>query len=96
MCDITVIWDEMDNPRGNYRHIVERHSITVDEVEEILGNYHSQATTSRSSGRPITFGWTSTNKYIAVVYEHVRGDPYTLYPVTAYPTTPPKVMKHGR
>lgn len=37
---------------------------------------------SRSSGRPIAFGFTSDGRYIAVVYEEI--DDCTLYPVTAY------------
>jgi hypothetical protein len=37
---------------------------------------------SRSSGRPMVFGFTRTGKSIAVVYEQV--DEETVYPVTAY------------
>jgi hypothetical protein len=37
---------------------------------------------------PITFGWTSTGKHIAVVWEHIMDDPWTIYPVTAYETPP--------
>lgn len=89
MDDIQIIWDLEDEPGGNYQHIVGGHDVTVDEVEEILRNHHAEATTSRSSGQPITFGWTSTGKYIAVVYEHVLDDPLTFYPITAYPANPP-------
>lgn len=34
------------------------------------------------------FGWTSTGKYLFVVYEHVLDDPFTVYPITAYPVEP--------
>jgi hypothetical protein len=44
---------------------------------------------SDSSGRPITFGWTQTGRYLAVVWEHISDDPYTIKPVTAYDTPPP-------
>jgi len=37
---------------------------------------------SRSSGRPIAFGYTPDGRYICVVYEEIA--PYTLYPVTAF------------
>jgi hypothetical protein len=37
---------------------------------------------SRTSGRPIAFGYTSDGRYICVVYEEV--DEHTLYPVTAF------------
>jgi uncharacterized DUF497 family protein len=86
---VHIIWDLPDDPEGNYVHIVEGHDVTIDEVEEVLGDRSSQRTESRSSGRPMVFGWTSTGKYIAVVYEEVLDDPWTVYPITAYPAPPP-------
>jgi hypothetical protein len=62
--------------------------VTQDEVEEVLDNPDSETTTSRSSGSPITFGWTSTGKYLAVVWERVDDDPLTIRPITAYEPTP--------
>ena len=80
MRDWEIIWDLDDDPAGNVAHI-EEHEITKDEVKEVLANPLSEST-SRSSGRPIAFGFTSTGKSIAVVYEVVDDD--TVYPVTAY------------
>jgi hypothetical protein len=37
---------------------------------------------SRSSGRPMVYGFTPDGRYIVVVYEAI--DDHTLYPVTAY------------
>lgn len=37
---------------------------------------------SRSSGRPVAIGTTSTGRTILVVYEEIDED--TVYPVTAY------------
>ena len=37
---------------------------------------------SRSSGRPIAFGYTSTGKYLACIYELL--DEVTVYAITAY------------
>jgi hypothetical protein len=37
---------------------------------------------SRSSGRPVAFGDTSTGRHLMVVYDEVDED--TVYPVTAY------------
>lgn len=80
-----------DDPDGNYWHIVvEGHGVTREEADEVIRNEFEQATTSRSSGQPLTFGWTSTGKYITVVFEHVLDDPLTVYPLTAYPVTPPR------
>ena len=74
------IWDLDDDPAGNVRHIAE-HDITKEEVEEVLEN-PAGLEKSRSSGRPIAFGETSTGRIIAVVYEEINEG--TVYPITAY------------
>ncbi len=79
---IQVIWDLADDEEGNYRHVLD-HDVTPEEVEEILNDSASRTTQSRSSGRAITFGWTSGGRYLAVVWEPVERD--VAYPVTAYP-----------
>ena len=66
--------------RHNERKVAE-HGVTPEEAEEVVENPH-RSTTSRSSGRPIAFGFTSTGKYIAVVYERI--DPATVYVITGY------------
>ena len=83
MSDVIIIWDLPEDPDGNVRHIAAHH-ITVDEVEEVLLDRDSEDTISRSSGRPITFGYTSSGRYLAVVWEHVDDNPLTMYPITAY------------
>ena len=85
---ILVIWDLEDELRGNVQHIIE-HGVTPEEVEEVLNDWHSQTTYSASSGRPITFGWTSAGRYLAVVWELADEEPLTIYPITAYPAPEP-------
>lgn len=75
------IWDTDDDPRGNVRHIAE-HGLTPEDVEDVLFGVH-ELETSRSSGSPIAFGFTSNGQYVCVVFEWVDED--TVYPVTAYP-----------
>lgn len=72
------IWVPGDG--GNVEHIAQ-HGISQDEVEEVVQN-PDRIDVSRSSGRPIAFGYTSEGRYIAVVYEEV--DETTIYPITAY------------
>jgi hypothetical protein len=60
---------------------IEKHGISKDEVVEVLRDPLSESV-SRSSGRPIAFGITSTGKSIGVVYDQIDDD--TVYPVTAY------------
>lgn len=89
MNDAQIIWDLPDDPDGNYVHIIDGHDVAVEEVEEVLTSNDSDRTFSRSSGFPMAFGWTSTGKYIAVVYEEVMSDPLILRPITAFPAPPP-------
>ena len=45
---------------------------------------------------PTAFGWTSTGRHLAVVYEVVDDDPLMLRPVTAYDVPPPGRKKKRR
>jgi hypothetical protein len=42
----------------------------------------TDADISRSSGRPVVFGDTSTGRHLMVAYDEIDED--TIYPVTAY------------
>jgi hypothetical protein len=85
---ILVIWDLEADPQGNIQHIAQ-HGVTPDEIEEILNDRHSRTVYSESSGRPITFGWTAAERYLAVVWELADEEPLTIYPITAYPAPEP-------
>jgi uncharacterized DUF497 family protein len=75
-----ILWDLDDDPDGNVQHCAE-HGVTKEEVEEVLQNA-DDSDISRSSGRPVVFGDTSTGRHLMVVYEEVEND--TVYPITAY------------
>ncbi len=77
-------WDLDDDPRGNVQHIAE-HDVSKEEVEEVL-DHPEGIERSRSSGRFIAFGETSTGRLIAVVYDEIDED--AVYPVTAYDVEP--------
>jgi hypothetical protein len=80
-------WD--DGPGGNVEHI-DAAGLTPEEVEEVLDDPRSTPDTSRSSGLPAVFGWTSTGKYIIVVYRlDTSGGVTVLTPVTAYEVPEP-------
>ncbi|MEX0702943.1 MAG: hypothetical protein WD069_12685 [Planctomycetales bacterium] len=55
--------------------------MTKEEVEEVLENA-TDADVSRSSGRPVVFGDTSTGRHLMVVFDEIDVD--TVYPMTAY------------
>ena len=83
--DIQIIWDLEDDTNGNFRHILDGHDVSVEELEEVLRNYSGQYVISRTSGYRITFGETATGRRIAVVWEHVEDNPLIVYPITAWP-----------
>lgn len=85
---VTVIWDDADDPDGNTAHVAE-HGLTPDEVDEVLLDESLPIVSSRSSGRPGRFGWTSTGKHIVVFWDDVSDDPKIIYPATAYEVPPP-------
>jgi uncharacterized DUF497 family protein len=81
-----ILWDDEDDPRGNYQHIVGAGEVTIDEVEAILYDPRSQVEDSRSSERPIAFGTTTEGRRLAVVFEIEPDDDLVLIrPVTAFP-----------
>jgi hypothetical protein len=84
----SVWWDLDDEVEGNVQHM-EQHGLTRGEVEDVLNEPSNPTDRSHSSGRPATFGWTSTGKHIIVIWEEVQEDPLTAYPVTAYEVPPP-------
>jgi hypothetical protein len=84
MHDMDVIWDLADDPDGNVQHIA-LHDVTIDEVEEVLGNPHSSTVADRRiAGRSVTTGETAEGRYLAVVWETALEDPLTIYPITAF------------
>lgn len=84
-----VIWDLGDDVDGNVQHLAE-HGVTTEEAEEVLFNPESQSAINRSgSGNEITFGYTTSGRYLAVVWEHIDEDPLTIYVVTAYDAPEP-------
>ena len=97
MSRVVFIWDLEDDREGNYWHIcVEGHGGTREEVEEVLAANYETATRSRSSAQPAAFGWTSSGKYIVVVFECVSDEPLTVYPITAYEVPLPGPRKRRR
>lgn len=78
-----IIWN--DEPGGNIEHI-EEHGLDVSDVQHVLDNPESDAT-SHSSGLPCVFGYAPDGIYIIVIFEEVDDD--TVYPVTAYEVPEP-------
>jgi hypothetical protein len=89
MC--VVVWDLEDDPEGNVQHIAE-HGVTMDEVEDVISNPDGDLVTANRnpSGNMLTFGFTSTGRYLCVAWEHVDDDPLTVYPVTAFDVPEPR------
>jgi uncharacterized DUF497 family protein len=78
MPHIEVFWTP--GPEGNIAHLAE-HNVSPEEAEQVL-RQPIATDTSRTTGRPIAFGFTDAGRKLAVVYEKL--DRTTLYPITAY------------
>jgi len=74
-----ILWN-YDDADGNVAHIGE-HGLTPEDVNAVLMD-PDETGVSRSSERPVAFGYASDGRYICVVYEEI--DEHTLYPVTAF------------
>jgi hypothetical protein len=94
--DIVIVWDDEDDPEGNFWHIcVEGHGLTREEIDDVLYDPESEIEVSRSSGRPTAFGWTQSGERIAVVFEEMSADPRIVYPISAF-RVPPKKSKNRK
>ena len=83
--NVIVLWDLDDDEEGNVQHIA-RHEIEKDDVAHVYDNPVGFET-SKSSGRPMVFGYMIDDRYIAVIYEQI--DEETVYPVTAFEVPEP-------
>jgi uncharacterized DUF497 family protein len=95
VANVECIWDLDGDPEGNVQHIAE-HGITVEEAEEVVQEHYEAAVASRSSGLPTVFGWTSTGKHLAVVFEVVDEETPQVFVVTAFEAPPPSEPKRRR
>ena len=87
--DALIDWDDLDDERGNTAHLAE-HGLTSEEVESVLFDANAMFDTSDSSGRPLAFGHTMTDRYIVVVFEVMNLDnPLIIRPITAYEVSEP-------
>ena len=78
MPHLEFIW--IDGPLGNIHHLAE-HAVTPQEAEDVLSDPIA-TDISRTTGRPIAFGFTRAGRRLAVVYQQI--DSITVYPITAY------------
>ena len=75
MHDVGILWDGGTIPTGTSS--MHENDLSVEEVEDVLLDPDNEVLVSRTSGRPITFGWTSTGRHIAVIWETVIDEPRT-------------------
>lgn len=87
MFDAHIIRDLPDEPGGNVQHIAQ-HGFASEEIESVLFG-DGMTIPSQNSEAMVTFGYTDSGEYIAVVWEHVDDDPMTIRPITAYKTPEP-------
>ena len=87
--DALIDWDEPEDDGSNTAHVAE-HGLTPEEIEAALFDENTTFDVSDSSGRPIAFGSTDTDRFIAVVFEILNlSDPLIIRPITAYEVPEP-------
>ena len=80
-----ILWDDEDDPDGNYCHIVATGLVSEEEVADVISGHSGLWEISRSSGRPLIRGIILTGRHIVVVFEIVP-DPrdVLIRPIAAY------------
>ena len=88
--DALIDWDDPDDEGSNTAHIAE-HGLSPEEVESALFDERTTFDVSDSSGLPIAFGSTITDRFIAIVFKVLNpADPLIIRPITAYDVPKPK------
>jgi hypothetical protein len=67
-------------------HVAE-HGVSQDDFEHVVGNPVRRGV-SRSSGLPVTWGYTEDGRYLMTVYREI--DDMTILPVRAYEVPEPR------
>jgi hypothetical protein len=82
--DAQVIRDDPGQPNGN-RQKVWAHDLTEDEVESVLLDDDNEAVPNRSSSKHcLAFGYTYTDRFIAVAFEILDEGVPVIRPITAF------------
>ena len=69
------VWDD------ETEDYLQQHSVSSDDFEAIVCDPDA-LDKSRSTGRPLAFGWSGDGRYLCCVYEYVDDD--TSLPITAF------------
>ncbi len=67
---------------GNVQHIAE-HGLMLDDGEFVFENFEDEGI-SKTTGRPIRFGYTPDDRHIVVVFEWLDDEQILVLPMTAY------------
>ena len=71
-----------DENGGNVEHIAE-HGLTPDDWEFVFENFEDEGI-SKTTCRPIRFGYTPDDRHIVVVFEWLDDEQILVLPMTAY------------
>lgn len=81
-------WDDADRPSGNTQHVADN-GVSPGEFEDVLADPYGRDARSRTTGRRVRFGWTSTGKHLMVVFVLENDSGFRVVrPVTAFEVDP--------
>jgi len=82
--DATVAWDDATDSKAN-RQKVQAHGLSEDEVESVLLDDDAQVVPNRSFPEHcLVFGFSYTDRFIAVAFEILDEDEPLVRPITAF------------
>ena len=82
--DAKVVWDDPGEPRGN-RQKIKAHGLTEDDVDSVLLDDDASVVANRSHPEHcLVFGYTYTDRFIAVPFEILDEDYPVIRPITAF------------
>ncbi len=82
--DAEVIWDDPGERKGNRQKVWAR-DLTEEEVESVLLDDRYKTVPNRSFPEHcLVFGYTHTDRFIAVAFEILDGDIPIIRPITAF------------
>lgn len=82
--DARIVWDDPGQPKGN-RQKVWAHDLTEDEVESVLFDDGYRTVPNRSFPEHcLVFGYTFTDRFIAVAFEILEEGIPVIRPITAF------------
>jgi hypothetical protein len=86
--DALIIWDEIDDPQSNLRHMLDA-GYTSEDVEHVMRSREAVDVWNDGEAEFAVRGYTPHGEFVHVPYDIWSADPLILYPRTIFPPEKP-------